>query len=89
MFEHRSGPSEGHDCEIEGPEWGKLSFSRRELIYGAGGLVALGLASFNRPSTRPAAVRPPPPRWALKGAWGHGVAARRSRLFSRLFRRCL
>ncbi len=44
MDEHRSGASEGHDCEIEGPDWGKLSLSRRQLIYGAGGLAALGLA---------------------------------------------
>ena len=87
MFEHRSGPSEGHDCEIEGLEWGEVALSRRQLIYGAGGLVALGLARFNRPPPgRPPFVRRPA---GHSRGLGHGAAARRSRLFSRLFRRCL
>ena len=67
MFEHRSGPSEGHDCEIEGPEWGKLSLSRRQLIYGAGGLVALGLARST--GLHPAGRRSSAAPLGTQGAW--------------------
>ena len=59
MDELRSGgASEGHDFNIENPLWGKRYLSRRQLMHGAGGLVALGLAGLTGLDL--AAVRPQP-----------------------------
>jgi hypothetical protein len=44
MDELRSSATEGHDFNVENPLWDKRYMSRRQLIYGAGGLMALGLA---------------------------------------------
>jgi Arylsulfotransferase (ASST) len=44
MDELSSGANQGHDVNIETPEWGQRSLSRRQLIHGAGGLAVLSLA---------------------------------------------
>jgi Arylsulfotransferase (ASST) len=61
MDHRRNGPSEGHGVNIEGPQWGKRAWSRREFIHGTGGLLALGLAGLTTldPSSRRSSARLP------------------------------